>query len=160
MRGGTKMDAQATVSRIPRRQSRFLEFARAFGANKAALAGLVVVLILVGLALSADAIAPYSYAIKQNIRGNLAAPSAEHLLGTDGLGRDMLARVLHGAKVSLTMGFIPTLVSLMLGMLLGSLAAYFGGWLDNLIMRLCDMFTCIPAILLALCFVAVLGPGP
>lgn len=142
-----------------KKQSQFKEFWRIFRSNKIAMLGLIIVVILFILAFSAEQLIPYSQATKQNVRAKLTPPNAEYLLGTDSLGRDVAARVLHGAKVSLTMGFLPTLISLFFGMLLGSLAAYFGGWVENLIMRICDVFSCIPGLLLSLTFVAVLGPG-
>lgn len=145
--------------KLPKKQSQLREFWRAFSQNKPAVAGLVIVIALFIIAYSAEAIVPYEVAIKTDIPHKLTPPGGEHLLGTDHLGRDVFARVLHGAKVSLTMGFIPTLISLSFGMLFGALAAYFGGWVDNLIMRLCDIFACIPGLLLSLTFVAVLGPG-
>ncbi len=144
---------------LPRKQSQLREFWRTFCQNKAAVVGLVIVVILFILAFSAELIVPFETAIKQDVRNKLMGPSAEHIFGTDGLGRDLFARILHGAKVSLTMGFIPTLVSLFIGMLFGALAAYMGEWVDNLIMRLCDVFACIPGVLLSLSFVAILGPG-
>lgn len=132
---------------------------RAFRANKAALAGLVVVVLLFALAFGADLIKPYSSAIDQNIRQKFTAPGAAFPLGTDNLGRDVFARLLHGARVSLTMGFFPTIASLLLGMLFGGIAVYSGGRVDNVIMRVCDMLSCIPGVLFALALVAALGPG-
>jgi peptide/nickel transport system permease protein len=142
-----------------KKQSQFKEFLRGFFANRVAVVGLVVVIVLMTLAFSAEYIVPYEMAIKQNIREKLASPGEKYPLGTDSLGRDVLARLLHGARVSLTMGFLPTLVSLFFGMTFGALAAYLGGWVENLIMRICDMFACIPGLLLSLTFVAALGPG-
>jgi len=142
-----------------KKESQFREFWRLFRKNKPAFFSLFVVIILFVLAFSAERIYPYEMAISTDIVNKLQPPSSEHIFGTDHLGRDVAARILHGAKVSLTMGFIPTLVSLFLGMILGASAAYFGGWVDNLIMRLCDVFTCIPGLLMSLTFVAVLGPG-
>ena len=120
---------------------------------------MVCVVLLFILAFAAPLITPYSQALQQNIRDKFTAPNAQYLLGTDNLGRDVFARLLHGARVSLTMGFIPTFASLVLGMLLGGIAVYSGGWVENLIMRLCDMLSSIPAVLLALALVAALGPG-
>ncbi len=160
MTNGTANATRAQLnSKLPKKQSQLREFWLAFRQNKPALVGLFVVILLFIIAFSADAIVPYEVAIKADIPRKLTPPNSEHLLGTDHLGRDVLARLLHGASVSLTMGFIPTLVSLFFGMLFGALAAYFGGWVENLIMRLCDVFACIPGLLLSLTFVAVLGPG-
>lgn len=132
---------------------------RTFRKNKVAVAGLVVVILLFAAALGAEWITPYSHAIKQNIRAKFTPPGAAYLLGTDYLGRDVLARILHGARVSLTMGFIPTIASLLLGMLFGAMAVYSGARVDNVIMRICDVLSSIPGVLLALALVAALGPG-
>jgi peptide/nickel transport system permease protein len=132
---------------------------KAFRANKAAVAGLAVVILLFLAAFGAELLTPYSNAIGQNIRDKFTAPGADYLLGTDNLGRDVFARLLHGARVSLTMGFVPTAASLILGMLFGGTAVYCGGKIDNAIMRVCDVFSCIPGVLLALALVAALGPG-
>lgn len=132
---------------------------RAFRSNKAAIVGLVVVILLFAAALGAELITPYSHALEQNIRAKFTPPGAAFLLGTDNLGRDVFARILHGARVSLTMGFLPTAASLFLGMLFGGMAVYSGGRIENIIMRVCDVFSCIPGVLLALALVAALGPG-
>ncbi|HEX5691092.1 MAG TPA: ABC transporter permease, partial [Roseiflexaceae bacterium] len=90
---------------------------------------------------------------------DLIAYSADHLLGTDKLGRDILSRTLHGARISLAVGFATVALSLAIGLLVGSLAGYFGGWVDLLLMRLVDILLAFPGILLAIAFTAVLGPG-
>lgn len=132
---------------------------KAFAANRAAMVGLIVVVLLFIAALGAEWIIPYTKAIEQNLRQRFLPPGPEHLMGTDYLGRDVFARILHGAKISLTMGFIPTAASLLLGMIFGGMAIYIGGRVDTLIMRLCDMISSIPGVLLALAMVAALGPG-
>lgn len=132
---------------------------KAFSASKAAVAGLVVVVLLFAAAFGAPLIMPYAQAIQQNIHDKFTAPGSEFILGTDNLGRDVVARLLHGARVSLTMGFIPTIASLVLGMLLGGIAVYSGGRTENIIMRICDLLSSIPAVLLALALVAALGTG-
>lgn len=142
-----------------KRPSYLMEVWQAFRVNKPAVAGLVVVLLLFALALGAGLIMPYDTAITQSVRQKFSAPSLTHLFGTDNLGRDVLARILHGARVSLTMGFIPTIASMLLGMFFGGLAVYCGGWVENVIMRVCDIFNCIPSVLLALALVAALGTG-
>jgi peptide/nickel transport system permease protein len=138
---------------------RFLEAWRAFKSNRLALIGLGASLALFAIAFLGSLAIPFDDAIRQNISERFTPPCLEHPLGTDGLGRDMLARMLHGAKVSLTMGFIPMAASMLAGMFFGGLAVLLGGWVESLIMRVCDIMTCIPAILLALAMVAALGPG-
>ena len=149
----------ADGKRIPPKRNRFYESWRVFASNKSALIGLVVIIILFAVAFVGPRFYPMSGAIRANSATRLLKPSSEHLLGTDGMGRDVLARIVNGAQVSLTMGFIPITVSVAIGMLLGSLAAYSGGWIDNLIMRLCDVFACIPGVLLTLTMVSILGAG-
>jgi peptide/nickel transport system permease protein len=119
--------------------------------------GLVVLLILVTGTL-APAIAPYSYST-QSLLGRLERPSAAHWLGTDGFGRDILSRVIWGGRVSLEIGLLATGLSLLVGTLLGGVAAYFGGAMDTAIMRVADMFMAIPALFLILVVVALFGAG-
>ena len=130
-----------------------------FKKNKPAVAGAVVVIILLAFAFGAKLISPPSSATTQEIRAKFTAPVAGHIFGTDYLGRDVLSRILHGARVSLTMGIIPSVCSLLLGMVFGGAAVYIGGKVESVIMRICDIMSCIPGILLALAFVAALGPG-
>jgi len=119
--------------------------------------GLVVLLILVTGTL-APAIAPYSYST-QSLLGRLERPSAAHWLGTDGFGRDILSRVIWGGRVSLEIGLLATALSLLVGTLLGGVAAYFGGAMDTAIMRVADVFMAIPALFLILVVVALFGAG-
>lgn len=126
--------------------------------NKAAMFGLIVICIFVFFAIFADIIADYDeLAIKQNSSTRLIPPSREHWFGTDAFGRDMFARIVHGARISLSFGLISTSISVIIGGAIGAVAAYYGGAIDNMIMRVMDIFMCIPAILLALVLVAALG---
>lgn len=129
--------------KLPKKQSQLKEFWHIFKSNRPAMVGLVIVVILFAIAACADLIVPYEKAIDQTLSERMEPPSEEHIFGMDPLGRDVFARIIHGSRVSLTMGFIPTLVELFFGMFFGACAAYFGGWVDNLIMRLCDIFACI-----------------
>jgi len=119
-------------------------------------AGLLVLLIIA--ALFAPALAPHN-PLRQNLDQDLLAHSAEHPLGTDKLGRDILSRTIFGARISLLVGLATVVLSLSIGLLLGSLSGYFGGWLDQTLMRLVDILMAFPGILLAIAFTAVLGPG-
>ena len=152
---------ERTEMKPVKKQSQLREFWRVFSANKPAVIGLIIILFMFGVALFADQIVPYSEAIEQHMTAEerLIPPNSEHIFGTDSLGRDVFARIVHGGKISLTMGFIPTIVSMGVGMLLGACAAYFGGFIDNIIMRICDVFACIPGVLLSMTFAAVLGSG-
>jgi len=125
--------------------------------NKGAVVGLFVLVILVLAAIFAEWISPYSRGIEMNIAERLQPPSAQHLFGTDNFGRDVFTRVLHGARISLALGLGTSLISIVVAGLLGAVAAYFGGWVDNAIMRVIDVFTSIPPILLALAVVSALG---
>ena len=126
--------------------------------NKMAMFGLVIIILLVFLALSADFIAPYGYD-DQNLKDRLTPPNSQYLLGTDNFGRDILSRIIYGSRISLQVGFIAVGISAIIGGALGSIAGYYGGRLDNFIMRAMDILLAIPSILLAISIVAALGPG-
>ncbi|MBI4828928.1 MAG: ABC transporter permease [Nitrospinae bacterium] len=110
------------------------------------------------MALLAPVAAPYSPAA-QDLYHGLDAPSAAHPFGQDRLGRDIMSRVIHGARVSLLVGFATVAVSLIAGTALGAAAGYAGGRVDSVIMRLCDVFLAFPGILLAVALMAAMGPG-
>ena len=130
---------------------------RRFRRHKLGMVSLVVVLVLGLLALLAPVIAPYD---PTAISGSFAAPpSAEHWLGTDQIGRDVLSRLLYGMRVSLLVGIMATLISTVVGVVLGLLAGYFGGVIDMVIMRFTDMIMSFPYILLVLVAAAIFKPG-
>jgi peptide/nickel transport system permease protein len=120
--------------------------------------GLSVILILVFMAIFADFIAPYSYS-KQNLTHTFETSSKQFLLGTDEFGRDILSRLIYGARISLQVGFIAVGIALVVGGMLGAIAGYYGGWMDNVLMRAMDVMLSIPGILLAIAIAAALGPG-
>ena len=120
--------------------------------------GAMILLLLLGVALLGPAIAPYS-PTEQHLEQDLLSPSQDHLLGTDKLGRDILSRILYGSRISLLVGASTVGVSLLIGLSIGSLSGYCGGWVDQLLMRLVDVLMAFPGILLAIAFTAVLGPG-
>ncbi len=131
---------------------------RALAANQAAFAGLLVLLTLVAAALLAPLIAPYDpYA--QDLGRRLAPPSWTHWFGADDLGRDILSRVLHGARITLYMATLAAVIAGPIGLIVGASAGYLGGWLDIVAMRVVDVFLSFPSLILALAFVAALGPG-
>lgn len=128
-------------------------------ASKAWLyAGAALVALLVIVALLAPVMAPHP-PLRQNLANDLIAHSADHWLGTDKLGRDILSRTIYGARISLAVGFATVALSLCIGVIVGSLAGYLGGWVDLLLMRLVDILLAFPGLLLAIAFTAVLGPG-
>ena len=126
--------------------------------NKLAMIGLAVLILLILVAVFADYVAPFKYS-RQNLREVLQYPNAKHLLGTDEFGRDVLSRLIYGARVSLQVGLVSVSIALVLGGALGAIAGYYGGWLDNLLMRLMDVQLAIPSTLLAIAIAAALGPG-
>nr|WP_235973644.1 nickel transporter permease [Peribacillus faecalis] len=134
----------------------FLEFYKKLSKNKAALAGAFIIIVFILLAILAPMIAPYD-PTKMSPADKLQGPSAEHWLGTDDKGRDILSRLLFGARISLTVGILSTLLGAAVGIGLGLVSGYYGRWIDSLIMRICDILLAFPGILLALAIVAILG---
>jgi peptide/nickel transport system permease protein len=120
--------------------------------------GAGILLVLVVSALFAPLIAPH-HPLRQNLSEDLIAYSADHPLGTDKLGRDILSRIFHGGRISLLVGVSTVTLSLAIGLIVGSMSGFFGGWIDQLLMRLVDILVAFPGILLAIAFTAVLGPG-
>jgi peptide/nickel transport system permease protein len=141
-----------------RKKSRLYDIWRQLKKNKLAVVALVVLVLLVLVAILAPLIAPYSYT-QQNAKLKNAGPSAEHLLGNDRLGRDILSRLIYGARPSLQMGVIAVAIAATLGIALGAVAGYFGGWVDNLSMRLLDIYQAVPMFLLCVALAAILGPS-
>lgn len=126
--------------------------------NKAAMVGLVTILLLVLIALFGRLIMPYDPYVGE-LSQSLQQPSSAHILGTDEQGRDIFSRIIDGTKVSLRVGIIAVAIALTLGIFFGSIAAYYGGWLDMLIMRFMDIMLAIPSLLLAIAFMFALGKG-
>ncbi len=131
---------------------------RRFARNKPALLGLLVVILLVFTGLAAPYLAPYSYS-EQDLDHVLQAPSAQHWLGTDALGRDMLTRMIYGARSVLFVIVVVTIIDLALGLPLGAAAGYFGGWVDTLVMRTGDFLFAFPGLLFIFFVAATIKPG-
>jgi peptide/nickel transport system permease protein len=131
----------------------------AFVSNPAALAGLFIVAVLILMAILAPLLAGGLSPIEQNLASRLAPPAAEHWFGTDELGRDIYARTLYGARVTLTIVMLVSVVVAPVGLAVGTLAGYLGGWIDAVLMRITDIFLAFPRLVLALAFAAALGPG-
>jgi peptide/nickel transport system permease protein len=127
--------------------------------NPAALTGLVIVILLVLVAILAPLLGRGISPLSQDLANRLASPSAEHWFGTDELGRDIYARTLYGAKVTLTIVMLVSVVVAPIGLAVGTLAGYLGGWVDATLMRVTDIFLAFPRLVLALAFAAALGPG-
>ncbi len=141
-----------------RKQSRLREIWHQLKKNKMAVVSLFVLLALVLIAIFAPLIAPYSYS-EQNVLNSNASPSSEHLLGTDDRGRDILSRLIYGTRQSLQMGIFAVAIGAIIGIIVGSISGYFGSWVDNLCMRLLDIYQAIPMFLLCVALAAILGPS-
>ena len=140
------------------KNSQFKDMVRRLFKNKAAVAGLIFLIFLILMAVFADVLFDYdTQCINQNIPERLQWPSAQHWFGTDEYGRDLLIRIAFGSRISLSIGFIAVLFGLIVGGVLGAVAGFFGGKIDNIIMRLCDIFLAVPMMLMAIVIVAALG---
>ncbi|WP_226571657.1 ABC transporter permease [Mangrovibacter yixingensis] len=126
--------------------------------SPSAIAGLVVVVLLVAIALFAPWLAPTD-PNWQNAADRLAAPGLHHWLGTDSYGRDMLSRLLYGARPALGLVLLVSIITLPLGLIVGIVSGYYGGWLERVLMRITDIVMSMPRLILAFAFVAMLGPG-
>ncbi|MFN8443559.1 MAG: ABC transporter permease [Caldilineaceae bacterium] len=136
-------------------RSEWLQIWRRFKGNRLAIIGLAVVLLLIIIAALANVLAPYDPAFSfRGMRGS--APGAEHWLGTDTNGRDLLSRVVFGARIALTVGIGATLMQLIIGVLIGAIAGYFGGWTDTILSRLIDTLMSMPVLALLTLLAAVL----
>lgn len=140
------------------------EFFRYFVQNRGAVLGLIVIVVFLLLAIFAPLLAPYAPAQVHESAFRvppvwIAGGSSQFLLGTDDVGRDILSRLIYGARVSLGVGFLVVFLSLSVGTALGLLSGYAGGWVDSMVMRFTDILMAIPSILLAIVIVAVLGPS-
>ena len=129
---------------------------RAFASRKVNIAALIGVLLFVAVAVFAGVIAPYD-PNETSFFDRLKDPSAEHLLGTDTLGRDIFSRLVYGTRVSLLVGTFSVLIAAAIGTVLGMCCAYFHGWFDNVIMRICEAFRAIPQVIMATVLIAILG---
>jgi peptide/nickel transport system permease protein len=146
-----------TSARQARLQRAYFGWLR-LSSNHLTMVGLAVLLFLVVVAVLAPLIAPQGYDA-QDLAHRLAPPSAAHWFGTDDLGRDVLARLVYGARVTLMISCLVAVIAAPLGLLIGTVSGYFGGWMDTVLMRINDIFLSFPSLILALGFVAGLGPG-
>lgn len=143
-------------NRKSKKTNQMKEIWRRFRKSKTAMLGLCLLIFVLCIAIFADVITPYENAISQSAN-RLDGPGAAHIFGTDELGRDLFARIVHGSRYSLLIGVSTSVLALVIGGLLGAIAAYYGGWVDNIIMRLTDVVMTVPPILLSLAVVAALG---
>jgi peptide/nickel transport system permease protein len=150
----TDTPGSAAQARLGRAYSSWLNFR----ANPMALIGLAIVLLLVVVAAFAPWLAPQS-PTAQDLAQRLQPPSAAHWLGTDELGRDICSRIIWGSRITLTIVALVAVIIGPVGLLVGTVAGYAGGWVDTVLMRVTDVFLAFPRLILALAFVAALGPG-
>ncbi len=146
-------------SRLQARLGRAYVAWRRFTANRLAVIGLVIILGLVFLAIFAPLLAPHSPYIGDLAKARLLAPGAGHWLGTDDQGRDILSRLIYGSRLTLQVVLLVAVIAAPIGLLVGTVAGYAGGWVDAVLMRITDIFLAFPKLVLALAFVAALGPG-
>jgi peptide/nickel transport system permease protein len=139
-------------------RSRWDDFRRVFFSNRLALFGTAVMGLFILMAVFAPLIAPYD-PLQQDLASKFAPPSRAHLMGQDELGRDILSRVIYGARISLTAGLAAVTVATVVGTLVGLGAGYLGRWPDSLLMRVMDVLLAFPSILLAIVIVSILGPS-
>ncbi len=155
-----KVIVSPTTGEVYRKRSQLGGICKRFAKNKMAMVGLVIFIFLIIMVLTCDLFFDYQAdAIAQDISQRLQAPSAAHPFGTDQYGRDVLARIVYGARISLVASLCIITVSTVLGAMFGSVAAYYGGWIDNIIMRVMDVFYALPFNLMAICIVASIGGG-
>jgi peptide/nickel transport system permease protein len=133
-------------------------FLRRFLRNRLAVSGLFVVLLLFIVSMAAPILSPYNPE-DIDIRQILMGPSSAHLLGTDQLGRDVLSRMIWGSRISLMVGFVSVGIASIIGVVLGAIAGYSGGWIDSVIMRFVDIMLCFPSFFLILAAIAFLEPS-
>ena len=149
---------QNQTQKPKKKKTRGQEIMRRILRNKGAVVGLIIILLLAITAVGVDIIFDYETdIITQDYSCMLQKPSAEHWFGTDHLGRDLFSRVVYGSRFSLAVGFVSVVIAVVISIPLGAVAGYYGGKLDDLIMRATDIFTSIPALLLAIVIVSALG---
>ncbi|HYC15293.1 MAG TPA: D,D-dipeptide ABC transporter permease, partial [Stellaceae bacterium] len=152
------LTAEAPSSRLHARFVRGYATVRIFLRNPLALAGLALVVALLGVAAAAPLLA-HGDPVAQDLTRRLRPPSAAYWFGTDELGRDIYTRILYGARITLGIVSLVVVIVAPIGLLVGCLAGYLGGIVDTLLMRVTDVFLAFPRLILALAFVAALGPG-
>ena len=154
------MTEQKEKKATHKKKSQIMSIWHRFKKNKLALFGLAVFAFMLFIAIFANFIVDYERdAITQHMADRFKPPSAEHIFGTDGFGRDMFARIIFGARISLFVGVITIALALVAGALIGASAGYYGGKIDEFLMRIMDVFLAIPQMILAIAIVAALGTG-
>ena len=145
------------MEETPKKKSQMIEILKRMAYSKATIICTIIVALFVLIAILAPIIAPYDYA--EMCDKSFLAPGGKHLFGTDNLGRDVFSRVIYGTRYSLGLGLAATMVSLVFGMLLGAIAGYYGGAVDEALMRFCDIIQSIPGMLLIMALCVAFGSG-
>lgn len=146
------------IGSAPRRRGLWVNTWKRLKRNRRAIVGLVILIFLVLIALLAPVLAPQGYDA-QNLDDAFLSPSWQHPFGTDNLGRDVLVRLMYGSRISLQLGLVSVLISAVGGIVFGAIAGFYGGRVDDVFMRIMDVFQCIPSMLLAIAIAAILGSG-
>ncbi|MET8812342.1 ABC transporter permease [Streptomyces sp. NPDC004549] len=146
--------AEPSVARV----SQWSDIRHRFFANKLAVVGLAIIVVLVLVAIFAPLLAPHD-PLKQDLTNTLQSPGAGHWLGTDALGRDQLSRLVYGSRIAVIVGMASILVALVIGVILGALAGYYGRWVDTVIMRVADVFFAFPLLIGAIVIILLMGRG-
>ncbi|AZO49234.1 MAG: ABC transporter permease subunit [Mesorhizobium sp.] len=151
--------SERPASRMQARLGRAYVAWRRFSANRLAVLGLLIIIALLVVAAFADVLAPYSPTVGDLKNARLLPPGAAHWFGTDDLGRDIYSRIVYGSRWTLYVVILVAVIAAPIGLLVGTVAGYAGGWTDAILMRITDIFLAFPKLVLALAFVAALGPG-
>lgn len=147
-----------SVSKRYKKQSSFGMMWHQLKKNKGAIIGLILLVIIIVFALLAPLLYDYNtQVVGMNVKERMQWPSLKHICGTDELGRDIFVRIVYGARYSLAVGLVAVLIALVIGTLLGSAAGYIGGVFEDIVMRICDIFSSIPSVLMAIAVVSALG---
>jgi peptide/nickel transport system permease protein len=154
---GFKNDSTLTPGHV-KRVTEFQRLRLTFFSRPVVIFGFAIILLLIFTAIFAPLLAPYD-PYKINMKASLEQPSTKHLLGTDKVGRDILSRIIYGTRSSLMVGVVVVAIATVVGMTLGLVTGYYGGWLDNILMRLIDAQMAIPGLILAMVISSILGGG-
>jgi peptide/nickel transport system permease protein len=141
-----------------KKKSRIVDIWKQLKKNKLAVVSLIVLILLILVAIFGKYLAPYSYD-KIDSSNPFSGSTAKSLLGTDKMGRDVLSRLIYGTSQSMQMGIIAVVIAAAIGITIGSISGYFGGWVDNMCMRLLDIYQAVPMLLLCITLAAILGPS-
>lgn len=154
------MTTQKTAPQQKKKRGQAAEVWHQLKKNKGAMLGLVLIIAIVLSTIGANLLLDYeTQVIGMNVQERLQGPSLKHLMGTDDMGRDIFLRILYGAKYSLSVGVVAVFIAVLIGVPLGAFAGYFGGILEDIIMRVTDIFAAVPNILMAIVVVSALGQG-